>query len=124
MANLTCGIDWADDHHDVAVVDAVGVVVAERCVANDPHGFAELIELLAACGEEPGSLTRVAIESSKGLFVAALVASGRAGVRCQPVGDVALSRSTPLEPSQVRLGGRHRAGQHLADGLPPASTGT
>ncbi|MEF2162526.1 IS110 family transposase, partial [Pseudomonas aeruginosa] len=85
MSNLFCGIDWADDHHDVALVDAVGTVVAERRVANDPRGFAELVELLIACGEQPGDLAPVAIESSKGLFVAALVASGRAVFAINPL---------------------------------------
>jgi transposase len=89
LSNLTCGIDWADDHHDVAVVDAGGTVVAERRITNDPHGFAELVELLAACGEDPGDLVPVAIESSKGLFVAALVASGR---QVFPINPLATSR--------------------------------
>jgi Transposase len=122
LSNLTCGIDWADDHHDVAVVDAGGTVVAERRITNDPHGFAELVELLAACGEDPGDLVPVAIESSKGLFVAALVASGRQVFPHQPAGHVPLSGSASLEPSQVRQCRRHRVGEHLADGSSPAST--
>jgi transposase len=104
LSNLTCGIDWADDHHDVAVVDAVGVVVSERCVANDLQGFAELIELLAACGEEPRSLTPVAIESSKGLFVAALVASGRE-----------VFAINPLATSRYR--DRHRSSRAKSDSI-------
>jgi transposase len=76
--SLTCGIDWADDHLDVAVVDHVGVVVTEGRVPNDAAGVARLWELLEAAGERPGALAPVAIETSKGLFVAALVASGRA----------------------------------------------
>jgi transposase len=85
MSDLTCGIDWSDDHHDVAVVDALGTVVAERRVTNDPRGFGEFVELLAGCGEHPGDLAPVAIESSKGLFVAALVASGRAVFAINPL---------------------------------------
>ena len=75
--SLTCGIDWADDHHDVAVVDHDGIVVSEARVPNDASGVARLWELLEEAGERPDALTPVAIETSKGLFVAALVASGR-----------------------------------------------
>jgi transposase len=104
MSNLTCGIDWADDHHDVAVVDAAGVVVAERRVTNNPDGFVELVELLAACGEHPGELTPVAIESSKGLFVATLVASGRA-----------VFAINPLATSRYR--DRHRSSRAKSDAV-------
>src|SRR3954453_1024630 len=104
MSNLMCGIDWADDHHDVPVVDAAGVVVAERRVANNPAGFVELVELLAACGEHPGELTPVAIESSKGLFVAALVASGRA-----------VFAINPLATSRYR--DRHRSSRAKSDAV-------
>ncbi len=27
---MFCGIDWAEDHHDVALVDAEGALVAKR----------------------------------------------------------------------------------------------
>ena len=36
---LYCGIDWATDHHDVAVVDDEGRVVARARVGNDAAGF-------------------------------------------------------------------------------------
>jgi transposase len=104
MSNLTCGIDWADDHHDVAVVDVVGAVVAERRITNDPRGFADLVELLATCGEHPGGLTPVAIESSKGLFVAALVASGRQ-----------VFAINPLATSRYR--DRHRSSRAKSDAV-------
>jgi len=83
--SLTCGIDWADDHHDVAVVDHDGVVVSEARVPNDAVGVARLWELLEAAGERPDVLVPVAIETSKGLFVAALVASGRAVYSINPL---------------------------------------
>ena len=82
---MTCGIDWADDHHDVAVVDGDGTVVAEARVANDAGGVAQLVTLLTAAGETSEELTPVAIETSKGLSVAALVASGRAMYAINPL---------------------------------------
>jgi hypothetical protein len=35
---LYCGIDWATDHHDVAVVDDDGRVVARGQVGDDAAG--------------------------------------------------------------------------------------
>ncbi len=48
---LYCGIDWATDHHDVAVVDRDGRVVARSRVSNDAAGFAALLTLLADAGD-------------------------------------------------------------------------
>ena len=38
-----CGIDWAEDHHDVALVDAEGKLVAKRRIGDDAAGFATLL---------------------------------------------------------------------------------
>jgi hypothetical protein len=48
---LYCGIDWATEHHDVAVVDDDGRVVARGRVDNDAGGFAQLLTLLAEAGD-------------------------------------------------------------------------
>ena len=48
--HLYCGIDWATAHHDVAVVDDDGRVVARGRVDNDAAGFAQLLTLLAEAG--------------------------------------------------------------------------
>src|SRR5688572_12401166 len=49
--SLTCGIDWAEGHHDVAVVGEAGQVVAERRIGVGATGFADLLKVLAECGE-------------------------------------------------------------------------
>ena len=49
--HLYCGIDWATEHHDVAVVDDDGRVVARGRVSNDAAGFAQLLTLLAEAGD-------------------------------------------------------------------------
>ena len=72
-----CGIDWATDHHDVAVIDGDGRVVGRRRVGNDAAGFAELLTLLAETGDSPEHPIPVAIETDHGLWVAALRATGR-----------------------------------------------
>ena len=36
-----CGIDWSDDHHDVALVDHEGKTLAQLRIGHDVTGFAE-----------------------------------------------------------------------------------
>jgi transposase len=86
---LYCGIDWATEHHDVAVVDADGNVVMRRRVGNDAAGFAELLTLLAGAGDTPNDPIPVAIETDRGLWVAALRETGRA---IYPINPLAASR--------------------------------
>jgi hypothetical protein len=35
---LFCGIDWAEDHHDVALVDHDGTLIAKRRITDDAGG--------------------------------------------------------------------------------------
>ncbi|MDF3051869.1 MAG: sle [Pseudonocardia sp.] len=72
-----CGIDWAEDHHDVALVDAEGKLVAKRRIGDDAAGFAALLHLLAVAGDGGEEPIPVAIETSRGLLVACLRATGR-----------------------------------------------
>ncbi|MEV0649987.1 IS110 family transposase [Phytomonospora sp. NPDC050363] len=71
-----CGIDWAEDHHDVALVDADGRLLAKRRITDDAAGLALLLDLLADY-EAPDALLPIAIETSRGLLVACLRAAGR-----------------------------------------------
>jgi Transposase len=87
--HLYCGIDWATEHHDVAVVDGDGRVVARRRVDNDASGFAQLLTLLAEAGDTAEHPIPVAMETDRGLWVAALRATGRA---IYPVNPLAASR--------------------------------
>lgn len=43
--SLFCGIDWAPDHHDIAVVDHDGRKVASGRVENTASGFAALLAM-------------------------------------------------------------------------------
>lgn len=72
-----CGIDWSDDHHDVAVVDQAGTTLAQLRIGHDVAGFTELLSLLAEHGDNAAGLIPVAIETGRGLLVAALRATGR-----------------------------------------------
>ena len=72
-----CGIDWAEDHHDVALVDAEGNLVAKRRIGDNAAGFDTLLQLLADAGDSSQQPIPVAIETSRGLLVACLRATGR-----------------------------------------------
>lgn len=74
---IFCGIDWAEDHHDIAIVDEHGTQLAKRRIGDDAAGYASLLELLAEHGETAEQPTPVAIETGRGLLVACLQASGR-----------------------------------------------
>lgn len=72
---ITCGIDWAEAHHDVALVDENGRVVARARIGADVAGFTELIGLIADHGGGPAE-TPIAIETDKNLLVVALAGAG------------------------------------------------
>ena len=48
---VTSGIDWAEGHHDVALIDAEGRLVAKRRISDDIDGFTVLAEVLADTGD-------------------------------------------------------------------------
>ena len=69
------GVDWAEAHHDVCVLDDGGVVLGRRRVSDGVAGVAELHALVAAHAGDPGEVA-VGIELDRGLLVGALVAVG------------------------------------------------
>lgn len=84
-----CGVDWAEGDHDIALVDGEGKLVAKRRIKETPGGFAEFIAMMAEagdCAEEP---IPVAIETPRGLLVAALRATGRP---IYPINPLAVAR--------------------------------
>ena len=84
-----CGIDWAEDHHDIAVVDRDGTLLARARISDDAAGVARLLELLAGHGDSAGDPIPVAIETPRGLLVACLRAAGR---DVYPVNPMAVAR--------------------------------
>jgi hypothetical protein len=48
---ITCGVDWAETHHDVALVDGAGKLVAKRRISDDAEGYRRLLELLVEVGD-------------------------------------------------------------------------
>jgi hypothetical protein len=48
--SITCGIDWAEAHHDVALIDEHGVVVTHRRIDTGTAGFSDLLTLTPSMG--------------------------------------------------------------------------
>ncbi len=69
------GIDWAEAHHDVCLVDEGGQVQARRRVAEGLDGVGKLHALIAEHAQEPASVVD-GIETDRGLLVGSLVAAG------------------------------------------------
>ena len=40
------GIDWADDHHDIQVLDEAGHGVVQLHIAHNPSGIGQLLQAL------------------------------------------------------------------------------
>ncbi|GAB3778239.1 IS110 family RNA-guided transposase [Nocardioides ungokensis] len=82
---LFIGDDWAEDHHDVELVDDEGQVMARRRLPEGIEGIAGLHALVADHlpedwaelePEQVQGLVKVGIETDRGPWVAALVAAG------------------------------------------------
>jgi transposase len=82
---LFVGDDWAEDHHDIEIVDEAGQRLAKRRLPEGLAGLSTLHALIAAQLPEPGldvdpvqvlASVKVGIETDRGPWVAALVAAG------------------------------------------------
>ncbi|MEU2007250.1 IS110 family transposase [Rhodococcus sp. NPDC019627] len=68
------GDDWAEDHHDVHLMDEAGRRLASRRLPEGLAGIRQLHELIASHAEEAGQVV-VGIETDRGLWVQALTAA-------------------------------------------------
>jgi transposase len=84
-----CGIDWAEGHHDIALVGDDGKLLGKRRIHESVEGFAELGVMLAAALDSADEPIPVAIETPRGLLVAALRATGRP---VYPINPLAVAR--------------------------------
>jgi transposase len=69
------GDDWAEDHHDVYLMDEAGQRLASRRLPEGLTGIGQLHELVAVHAEEPEQAV-IGIETDRGLWVEALSAAG------------------------------------------------
>jgi hypothetical protein len=101
---LCVGDDWAQDHHDIEVMDEAGKVLARRRLPEGVAGIGQLHELigrfLPADGDAP---VQVGIETDRGPWVTALIAAG-----------YVVFAVNPLQASRYR--GRHGVSGAKSDG--------
>lgn len=69
------GNDWAEDHHDIHVMDSEGRRLAARRFPEGVGGVGRFHALIAEHAEDPQQVL-VGIETDHGLWVASLVAAG------------------------------------------------
>ncbi len=69
------GIDWADRHHDVMVIDETGQQAGSLRVAHTKAGIDELKRFLLNIAKTPEQLACI-VETSQGLLIAALLEAG------------------------------------------------
>jgi transposase len=72
---LFVGDDWAEDHHDVYLMNDSGDRLASRRLPEGLAGIRRLHELIAEHAEDPGQVV-IGIETDRGLWVDALTAAG------------------------------------------------
>lgn len=90
------GIDWADQVHDVAVIDRTGQVQAHARFAETPAGVRDLLRLLEqvrASHTHGRKQIPVAIETNQGLLVHTLRAKGQPVIQIPPSAVAAQRRS-------------------------------
>lgn len=89
---LFVGVDWAEEHHDVCVMDSEGRVRSKGRVGDDLAGVAKIHDLIGGVvpdDDEDDTQVVVGIETDRGLLVRALVA---AGYRVLAVNPLAVDR--------------------------------
>ena len=89
---LFAGDDWAEDHHDVEVMDQAGKVLARKRLPEGAAGMAQLHALIGQFVPEDdmdGTEVVIGIETDRGPWVAALIA---AGYTVYPVNPLQASR--------------------------------
>ena len=81
---LFVGDDWAEDHHDVELMDAAGRTLAKARLPEGVAGIARLHAMIGAqlgqhaedAGEDAAGQVQVGIETDRGPWVQALIAAG------------------------------------------------
>ena len=88
---LCVGDDWAEDHHDIEVMDEAGKVLAKKRLPEAAAGMTQLHGLIGRFVPEDVDDVEVVIgiETDRGPWVAALTA---AGYRVFPVNPLQASR--------------------------------
>lgn len=81
MTEVFCGIDWAEGHHDIALVDQQGQMLVSRRIEDSATGLTELLKTLFDFGDHAENQIPVAIKTTRGLLLAALRSTRRSTSR-------------------------------------------
>lgn len=69
------GIDWADDHHDIVIIDEAGTRKGSLRVVHSKAGLNELNSFLARFTTDPSQMACI-VETNHGLLIGALLEGG------------------------------------------------
>jgi hypothetical protein len=101
---LIVGDDWAQDHHDIEVMDEAGQVLATRQLPEGVAGIGQLHELIGQFVPADGDVeVQAGIETDRGPWVTALLAAG-----------YVVFAVNPLQASRYRV--RHGVSGAKSDG--------
>jgi transposase len=92
------GLDWADRHHDLVVIDETGRKVGQLRVEHSPEGLARLVSFLQ--GIAPLDQIACIVETTRGLLIASLL---DAGVALYPVNPKTVDRKRAASGAKTDL---------------------
>ncbi|TCC55398.1 IS110 family transposase [Kribbella pittospori] len=121
---MFCGIDWAEGHHDIALIDDLGQLLTKKRINETAAGFAELTAMLAEAGDTSVDPIPVAIETPRGLLVATLRATGRPVYSINPMAVAryrerhTVSRGKSDHADAMTLANILRTDQHIHRRIP------
>ncbi|MFD3678604.1 IS110 family transposase [Streptomyces sp. NPDC058613] len=121
---IYCGIDWAEKHHDVVLVDDAGQLLAKRRITDDAAGYQILLDLLAEYDNSQDEPVPIAIETNRGLLVAILRTGARQVYAINPLAAAryrdrhAVSRKKPDLGDALVLANILRTDRHAHRPLP------
>jgi transposase len=110
VLRLFVGDDWAEDHHDVELMDVAGRVLAK---ARLPEGIAGMTRLHAMVAEQLGDAdpyearVLVGIETDRGPWVAALAAAGYEVFAVNPLQAVQYRKRHAVSGAKSDAGDAH-----------------
>ncbi len=84
MLKVFVGHDWAETHHDVFIEDREGRRIGGGRVPDGVEGVARFHEMVADLVDDPSEVV-IATETDRGLFVAALIATGYSVIAVNPM---------------------------------------
>lgn len=92
------GLDWADRHHDLVIIDETGRKVGQLRVEHTPEGLTQLVTFLR--GIAPLDQIACIVETIHGLLISTLL---EAGVTLYPVNPKTVDRKRNASGAKTDL---------------------